>query len=56
MKIDNLNNMKKGWFIGDFEPSILKTNNVEVAVKHYLRDEEESAHYHKVSKEINGCL
>ena len=30
-----LDDMTKGWFIGNFEPSLMKTNDVEVAVKHY---------------------
>ena len=32
MKIFNLNNTVKGWFIGDFDPSLYK-DNFEVGVK-----------------------
>ena len=35
MEKHNLNEMIGGWFIGNFEPSLLKTDNVEVAVKNY---------------------
>ena len=28
MEIFNLENMTKGWFVGDFEPTVLKTNDV----------------------------
>ena len=35
MKIDNLDKMIGGWFIGNFEPSLFKTNDCEVAVKRY---------------------
>lgn len=30
--------MTKGWFVGDFEPSILKTKNCEVGVKSYKKE------------------
>lgn len=33
MKVDNLDSMIGGWFIGNFEPSLFKTNDCEVAVK-----------------------
>ena len=31
----NLSEMKLGWFVGNFEPSLYKTNDVEVAIKSY---------------------
>lgn len=52
MKIENLLNMTKGWFVGNFEPSLLKTNDVEVAVKEYKKGDCEKTHYHKVATEI----
>ena len=58
MKVDNLNRMIKGWFIGNFEPSLLKTNDCEVAVKEYKKGDYEGKHYHKIATEftciING--
>ena len=44
--------MTKGWFVGNFEPSLCKTNEVEVAVKSYKRGDKENAHYHKIATEI----
>jgi hypothetical protein len=35
MKVDKLDRMVKGWFVGNFEPTVIKTNDVEVAVKKY---------------------
>ena len=35
MKTAKIADMKRGWFIGNFEPSLFKTNDVEVAVKQY---------------------
>ena len=44
--------MFKGWFVGNFEPSLYKTNAVEVAVKTYKKGDQEAAHYHKIATEI----
>ena len=37
MKTAKLTDMIKGWFVGNFEPTLLKTNDVEVAVKEYRK-------------------
>ena len=47
MKTAKLENMLKGWFIGNFEPTLLRTNDVEVAVKEYKKGDYEELHYHK---------
>ena len=52
MKTANLNDMIKGWFVGNFEPTVLKTNDVEVAVKKYKKGDNEEKHYHKIATEI----
>lgn len=52
MQIAKLDNMTKGWFVGDFEPTLLKTQQVEVAVKHYRKGDREGRHYHKLATEI----
>ncbi|BDI28882.1 hypothetical protein CCAX7_009330 [Capsulimonas corticalis] len=44
--------MVKGWFVGDFEPSLYHTGDVEVAVKHYQAGDAEEWHYHKVATEL----
>ena len=56
MKISKLNDMKKGWFVGDFNPTVLKTRNAEVAVKLYKKGEFEERHYHKVATEITVII
>lgn len=40
-----------GWFIGNFEPSLYKTNICEVAVKHYGKGCAEQRHFHKLATE-----
>ena len=51
MKIFTLDKFLKGWFIGNFEPSVMKTNDFEVAVKFYKEGDKEKAHFHKVAQE-----
>lgn len=52
----NLEEMFKGWFIGNFEPSLFKTNDVEVGVKKYKRDEFENSHFHKIATEFTVVI
>ena len=49
---NNLKDMVRGWFVGDFAPSCYVTQDVEVAIKHYTKGEYEEAHYHKIATEI----
>lgn len=51
MKVEKLSSMKGGWFIGNFEPSLFKTNDCEVAVKSYKKGDKEGKHYHKIATE-----
>jgi len=44
--------MVKGWFMGNFEPTLIKTSDVEVAVKEYKKGDKEGRHYHKEATEI----
>jgi quercetin dioxygenase-like cupin family protein len=52
MKVTKLDDMIKGWFVGNFEPTLVKTNDVEVAVKSYIKGDAEDTHYHKIATEI----
>jgi quercetin dioxygenase-like cupin family protein len=56
MKTSNLNAMTKGWFIGHFEPTMFKTKEVEVAVKHYAQGDHEARHFHKVATEFTVII
>lgn len=42
----------KGWFVGNFQPSLISSDAVEVAVKHYRAGEHEDAHHHRVATEL----
>ncbi len=48
----NLTNFTKGWFIGNFEPTLFNTDDFEIAVKHYKLGDYEPSHYHKISTEF----
>jgi len=47
-----LDDMFKGWFVGDFQPTIFNSKDVEVAIKYYKAGDVEELHHHKVSTEI----
>lgn len=52
MKLNKLNEFTKGWFVGNFNPTLIETNDFEVAVKEYKAGDYEQKHYHKVATEI----
>ena len=60
MKVSKIENYKGGWFIGDFEPSALKTSQFEVGTKLHKKGEKWDVHYHKLATEITfllkGCM
>lgn len=52
MLVDDLTKYKAGWFLGNFEPSLVKTKDFEIAVKHYKKGEKDPRHMHKVATEL----
>ena len=52
MKLDRIENFKRGWFIGNFEPSLLKTN-FEVGLQQSKKGQTHDNHFHKLSTEYN---
>lgn len=44
--------MTKGWFVGNFLPSVYSTCAVEVAIKRYRSGDREAVHHHRVATEI----
>jgi hypothetical protein len=51
MKIARLDQMKMGWFIGNFSPTLYATEDVEVAIKEYNAGDYDEWHYHKIATE-----
>ena len=52
MKISRIEDMEKGWFIGNFEPSVLKTKDFEVGIVTRFKGPEKP-HYHAIATEYN---
>jgi len=52
MKVHKLADMVKGWFVGEFTPTLISTSAVEVAVKTYKAGAYEPVHHHKIATEI----
>lgn len=56
MKNFKLDKMIRGWFVGNFEPSVFKTHEVEVGVKEYKKGNIEEKHHHKIATEITAII
>lgn len=56
MDVNNLESMVRGWFVGNFDPSVFKTSACEVGVKKYTKGDYEDSHYHKVATEITVII
>lgn len=52
----NLNYFTRGWLVGNFKPSLIQTENIEVAVQEYKSGDMEQPHYHKEVVEYNIVL
>lgn len=46
----------RGWFIGNFEPSLLKTEDFEVGLLTHKKGEVWPKHYHKIGTEYNVLI
>jgi quercetin dioxygenase-like cupin family protein len=53
MIIKKLTEYFRGWVIGDFEPSILRTKEFEIGILTHKKDEHWPKHYHKIATEYN---
>lgn len=51
MKIHDLTDFTKGWFIGPFTPTLCDTQQFECAVKRYRTGDREASHVHKIATE-----
>ena len=55
MNIDifNINDMFRGWFIGNFEPAVLKNSGFEIGYLLHKQGEKWDTHYHNNIDEVN---
>jgi len=54
MRIDRIENFTRGWFVGNFEPTIFSTKDFEVGILHHSKGKM-PAHYH-TSIELNYLI
>lgn len=52
MRVFKEADMVGGWFVGDFEPTALRTSVAEVCLKHHRRGEKWPVHYHAIAVEV----
>ncbi len=52
MKKFRFENMKRGWFVGNFVPSAFKTQKFEVGYGMHKKGDKWDKHYHKIATEI----
>lgn len=52
MKRHRLDDMRGGWFVGQFEPAALRLAACEVAVKRYRAGDHEPSHVHRLAVEL----
>ena len=55
LKVYNLNDYVRGWFIGKFLPSVFITDKFEIGIKEYKKGDTEARHYHKEAIEFT-CI
>lgn len=53
MTINNIDNFTAGWLVGNFEPALLHSKDVELGVKHLSANTPIERHYQKESTEYN---
>lgn len=56
MKISKIQDFINGWFIGNFEPSLYKQSDFEVAYHVYPQGYTAPLHYHKIAIEFNFII
>lgn len=56
MRFAKLSDFKGGWVIGDFEPTMLKTDQFEVAVLHHTAGKQIEKHYQVIATEYNVMI
>lgn len=56
MTVTKLDKFLRGWFIGNFEPSLLNTKDFEIGVLRHSKDEKWKKHFHKIATEYNLLL
>lgn len=56
MKKYSLEDFTRGWIIGNFEPSLVKTEDFEIGILKHKKNEYWPKHFHKLADEYNVLL
>jgi quercetin dioxygenase-like cupin family protein len=56
MRHARLEDMVRGWFVGDFEPTALRSQDCEVAVRRYRAGDREDRHHHRIATEVTVII
>jgi hypothetical protein len=56
MRKYRLDEMVKGWFVGDFHPCALRSDAAEVGVKSYRAGDREESHHHRIATEVTVII
>ena len=56
MKVVRLENFVGGWFVGDFIPSVLRTKDFEVSIKHFAAGDVEPFHHQAQATELTAII
>jgi hypothetical protein len=56
MKIAKLSEFTNGWFLGNFDPSLFKSQDFEICVKNFKKGEVEMAHFQRIATEVTVVL
>jgi quercetin dioxygenase-like cupin family protein len=51
--VKRIEDFTRGWLMGDFEPSLVRTKDFEVGILTHKKDEIWPKHYHKLADEYN---
>ena len=53
MKFNSINNFHRGWLVGNFEPSLIPTTDIDVGLLFCEKGHVADGHYHKLHTEYN---
>ncbi|MBI3878949.1 MAG: hypothetical protein HY301_02665 [Verrucomicrobia bacterium] len=51
-----LDDFTRGWFVGNFSPTLVNTDAFEVAVQRYRAGDREPRHVHKIASELTVII
>ena len=56
LECHTLDTFQNGWIVGNFEPSLWKTADFEVAIKHYKSGQKEPSHAQIIATEVTVVI